>query len=281
VPGPDLERDRAGERPASRVSGDAGGVSRRTRRSTREAGITFTVPQSQASGASRGQWLDRLLAADVADVLANDRRTAQLDLAVAVHRRVAHVEGEVRDHDELELVRMLTRRVAGLLAVWDLVRVAGEPELRVVDAGCGETKQVPWAIGVDVVARPGVDVVADLDEGLPFDSGSIDRLFAVHVLEHVGDMLAVMREFHRVLRPTGLLHVLTPLWRHVNAVADPTHVRYLDVQTFKYVCQPRPGVPPWRPWMVTACDSTVHADLQPLGPGEPLPAAGELARWFD
>jgi SAM-dependent methyltransferase len=242
--------------------------------------VTFTVPEPKA-GSSRGERLDVLLAADVADALANDRRTADLELSVAVHRRVAHLDGEVGDRTELELVRSVARRVAGLHAVWDLVRVSGEPALMVVDAGCGDTKQVPWAIGVDAVSRPGVDVVADLDAGLPFDTASVDRLFAVHVLEHVGDMLAVMREFHRVLRPAGVLHVLGPHWRHVNAVADPTHVRYLDVQTFKYFCHPRPGVLPWRPLMVTASDTTVHADLQPVAPGEPPPGASELARWFD
>lgn len=241
----------------------------------------FTVPESPKGAPTRAQQLDRLLAADVADALTNDGRTAHLELSVAVHGRVAHLEGEVGDREELELVRTLVPRVAGLHAVWDLVRVSGEPELLVVDAGCGDTKQVPSAIGVDAVAQPGVDVVADLDGGLPFETGSVDRLFAVHVLEHVGEMLAVMREFHRVLAPTGVLHVLAPHWRHVNAVADPTHVRYLDVQTFKYFCRPRAGVLPWRPLMVTASDTTVHADLQPVASGDPPPGPAELARWFD
>jgi SAM-dependent methyltransferase len=224
--------------------------------------------------------VDRLLAEDLADALAHDRRTEHLDLRVGVDRRVAHLEGVVGGHDERELVLAVAARVAGLTAVWDLVRVAGAPALRVVDIGCGAVKQLPGAVGVDAVAQPGVDVVADLDAGLPFESASVDRVFAIHVLEHVADLLAVMRELHRILRPEGVLHVLAPDWRHVNAVADPTHVRQLDARTFRWFCLPRPGVPSWRPLMVSTWDATIHADLRPVPPGQEPAGEAELARWF-
>jgi SAM-dependent methyltransferase len=134
-------------------------------------------------------------------------------------------------------------------------------------------------VGVDQFAQPGVDVVANVDEGLPFDTASLDHVFAVHVLEHVGDMVAVMAELHRVLRPSGLLHALCPHWRHVNAAADPTHVRGIDPLTFRWFCQPaRSDVPPWRPLSVSADIDTVYADLQPLSEGGA--PHNELARWF-
>jgi SAM-dependent methyltransferase len=179
-----------------------------------------------------------------------------------------------------ERVRTTVRSVNGILAAWDLVAVQGTGELAVADIGCGATKQVPWAVGVDAVEQPGVDVVANVDEGLPFATASLDHVFAVHVLEHVGDMVRVMAELHRVLRPTGLLHALCPHWRHVNAAADPTHVRQIDALTFRWFCQPaRADVPPWKPLCVSATEDTVHADLQPLAHGGALPA--DLARWFD
>jgi SAM-dependent methyltransferase len=222
---------------------------------------------------------DERLAADVVERLAYDRRTEHVALDVAVRRGVAHVTGAVPSDADRERVRAAVRSVNGIVAAWDLVAVDGAGELAVADVGCGATKQVPWAIGVDAVEQPGVDVVANLDEGLPFGTASLDHVFAIHVLEHVGDMVAVMAELHRVLRPTGLLHVLCPHWRHVNAAADPTHVRQIDVLTFRWFCRPaRPGVPAWRPLCVAANADTVHADLQPLSGEDASPS--DLARWF-
>jgi hypothetical protein len=222
---------------------------------------------------------DEALAADVADRLSHDLRTQHLALDVAVSGCVAHVTGTVPREEDRELVRTAVRSVNGILAAWDLVAVEGGGALAIADIGCGPTKQVPWAVGVDQIAQAGVDVVANVDDGLPFETASLDHIFAVHILEHVRDMVAVMGELHRVLRPSGLLHVLCPHWRHVNAPADPTHVRGIDVLTFRWFCQPaRRDVPPWRPRCVTASTDTVHADLQPLGGGGA--PRGELARWF-
>lgn len=224
------------------------------------------------------QLRDQAVATALRDQVANDRRTAHLSLSVRVDRRVAHVEGAVGSEEERQLVRRLLRNSAGLCAVWDLVTVADQP-LKVMDVGCGRQKQVPWAVGIDRVEQPGVDVVADIEASLPFDADAFDHVFAVHVLEHIHDLLGLMRELHRVLRPTGVLHVLAPYWRHVHAVADPTHVRYLDGQTFRYFCESRPGQPQWRPLMITTTYDTVHADLQPVA-GSAAVDRAEIARWF-
>jgi SAM-dependent methyltransferase len=222
---------------------------------------------------------DRALSDVLRDLLAHDARTEGLRLDVAVHGRVAHVTGEVVDEEQRALVRRLLRRAAGLQAVWDLLALPGEP-LQVLDVGCGACKQVLGAVGVDCEPAPGVDVVADLQRGLPFPDASADHVFAVHVLEHLDDLVAGMRELHRVLRPTGVLHVLTPDRRSVNAVADPTHRRLMDVKTFQYFCTPRPRIPRWRPLGASEWRGTVHADLQPVAAGAEPPTERELARWF-
>jgi SAM-dependent methyltransferase len=156
----------------------------------------------------------------------------------------------------------------------------GDRELAVADIGCGATKQVDGAIGVDAVPLPGVDVVASVDAGLPFADESFDHVFAIHVLEHVEDMLRAMAELHRILRPTGLLHVLAPWWRHVNAAGDPTHRRPIAVKTIEYFCVERPTTPTWRPLIASRDESTVYADLAPVTNGDAAPDDGELARVF-
>jgi len=72
--------------------------------------------------------------------------------------------------------------------------------------------------------------------------------------------------------------VLSPWWRHVNAVADPTHVRFLDVQTIKGICARAGSDRYWQP-LHAGCDgATVFADLTPaVVPPDPA----QLARFFD
>ncbi len=239
-----------------------------TKRQTRSTPYSFPWRQLR----------DEAMAAELVDTLAHDSRTAGLHLEVAVRRGVAHATGEVNSEEQRHFLRGFLRRQAGLFAVWDVIGLPGRrPE--VLDVGCGENKQVPWAIGIDSQPYPSVDCVADLEALLPFKDNSFDNVLAVHVFEHIHDLLALMRELHRVLRPTGVLHVLAPNWRFVNAVADPTHCRYFDVQTFKYFCGAKPGVLPWRPLSTGVAEDNIFADMQPVK-AEPLPSDQELARWF-
>jgi SAM-dependent methyltransferase len=55
-----------------------------------------------------------------------------------------------------------------------------------------------------------VDVRADIT-ALPFDDRAFDAILCSHVLEHVHDDRAAMRELRRVLRPGGWALVMVPL----------------------------------------------------------------------
>lgn len=107
--------------------------------------------------------------------------------------------------------------------------VAG-PKLNI---GCGRMR-IPGTFGVDQVNLGVTDVVANLGAPhLPFRSGSAAAIHAYHVLEHV-DLLPVMDEFHRVLKPGGLLHIRVP---HASSFCfwdDPTHIRAFTSRTFDY-----------------------------------------------
>lgn len=234
-----------------------------------------------APSAERLAVVDGFLAEAWADLAAHDDRLRGLAVEVRFDRGVAHLSGEVADPAQLRLVRDLVGRLAGVLGVWCRVAVAGRTPV-VVDLGCGATKQWPGNLGLDIYPAAGVDAVADLSGSLPLADDSVDVFFAVHILEHLIDFLPLLDECHRALRPGGVLHVMSPWWRHVNAVADPTHVRLLDVQTFKGICGQRPpGTPRWYPLHVGCDGASIFADLTPLAPDAPAPAPAHLARFFD
>ncbi|WDZ85462.1 methyltransferase domain-containing protein [Micromonospora cathayae] len=230
---------------------------------------------------------ERLRAIDVflreawTDQARHDDRLRDLAVQVTFDRGVAHLTGAVDEPAQLRLVRDRVGRLAGVFGVWGRVAVGGREPV-VVDLGCGGTKQYPGNLGLDIYPAPGVDAVADLSGALPLADDSVDVLFAVHILEHLIDFLPLLDECHRVLRPGGVLHVMSPWWRHVNAVADPTHVRLLDVQTIKGICGQRPpGTPRWYPLHVGCDAASIFADLTPLGPDDPGPEPAHLARFFD
>jgi SAM-dependent methyltransferase len=235
---------------------------------------------SMPHGQRRMAALDRHLTEAAADLFAHDDRLRGIAVDVRFDGAVAHLSGDVRDGKELLLIRRLIGRLAGVLAVWSRVRVGGRAPI-VLDIGSGDAKQYPDNIGIDRLPVPAVDVRADLTFGLPFADRSADTIFAVHVLEHLVDFLPLVDECHRVLRPDGVLHVLSPWWRYVNAVADPTHVRLLDVQTIKGICE-RPGSPlRWYP-LHAGCDgASIFGDLTPLAAHDPGPDDTHLARFFD
>lgn len=101
-------------------------------------------------------------------------------------------------------------------AVRSMCATAGD---KVVEVGCGATKTVENAVGVDRIpkgedvpyinAKSVADIVADVSS-LPFEDNSQDCLIARHVLEHCIDPVATISEWKRVIRPGGRLVISCP-----------------------------------------------------------------------
>jgi SAM-dependent methyltransferase len=73
--------------------------------------------------------------------------------------------------------------------------------------GAGRT--VAGYVNLDIMAMPGVDVVADAHH-LPFAAELFQRVECDAVLEHVRDAAVVMEEIRRVTAPGGYVHLVTP-----------------------------------------------------------------------
>jgi SAM-dependent methyltransferase len=106
--------------------------------------------------------------------------------------------------------------------------------MRILDVGCGIRKS-PGAIGIDRNPATKADVLCDLDRfPYPFRDSSFDRLEAIHVIEHVADVIRTMEEFHRLVKPRGRIRLETPHYTDFSSFCDPTHRSHLNSFSFRY-----------------------------------------------
>lgn len=106
-----------------------------------------------------------------------------------------------------------------------------------IDIGCGRRRR-EGVIGIDRVALPTVDIVADLERGLPFlATDSVDVIHADSFLEHVEHFETLMRDIHRVCRPDGRIHVKVPHFSNPYYYSDYTHRRFFGLYTFDYMVE--------------------------------------------
>ncbi len=106
--------------------------------------------------------------------------------------------------------------------------------MKILDVGCGINKH-PGSIGIDRNAATRADIVADLDHfPFPVRDGAFDQVRAIHVIEHVADVIKTMEEFHRVLKPGGRVILATPHYTDFSSFCDPTHRWHLNSFSFRY-----------------------------------------------
>jgi SAM-dependent methyltransferase len=113
--------------------------------------------------------------------------------------------------------------------------------VRILDVGCGVNKY-PGTIGIDRNIRTRADVICDLDHfPYPFRDNSFDQLRAVHVIEHVSDVIRTIEEFHRLVRPGGAIHIVTPHYTDFSSFCDPTHRWHLSSFSLRYFGEDNAG----------------------------------------
>lgn len=102
--------------------------------------------------------------------------------------------------------------------------------LRCLNLGCGEkglpsTSKETWT-NLDSVKFPGVDIVHDLRNPLPFGANEFDHILLDNVLEHIPKPSAIelINELDRVLVDGGTVKIIVPHWASQAQWQDPTHV---------------------------------------------------------
>ena len=104
-----------------------------------------------------------------------------------------------------------------------------------LEIGCGQFKKElkqEDTIYLDIRPFENIDIVRDIEKGLPFADETFEYIKAHHVMEHLKDLIFVMNECWRVLKPGATLDIEVPVGQ--NAWIDPTHIRGFTVNSFNF-----------------------------------------------
>jgi glycosyltransferase involved in cell wall biosynthesis/predicted SAM-dependent methyltransferase len=106
-----------------------------------------------------------------------------------------------------------------------------------LELGCGEYVAEGF-IGVDMKKADHVGIVHDLNVfPWPFKDNTVSHIRAYHIFEHLKDIISVMNECYRILKPEGILELEVPTTDGHGAFSDPTHVSFWNQDTLNYFCQ--------------------------------------------
>lgn len=103
-----------------------------------------------------------------------------------------------------------------------------------IDAGCGARKKAE--IGLDRVKTDSVDIICDL-EYIPLKNDSVDSIISEHVIEHVNNPYNLLREFHRILKKGGILHIAAP-HAFTTGAYSIDHKHYFVLRSLDYIINP-------------------------------------------
>lgn len=109
------------------------------------------------------------------------------------------------------------------------------PATRMLELGCGPVKRWKNSVAIDINPRSIADVIHDLNvTPYPFADGEFDIIIAEHVMEHLGNLVNITGELHRILKPGGRLCVEVPHFSSANFFTDPTHTHAFSSRSFDY-----------------------------------------------
>jgi SAM-dependent methyltransferase len=91
------------------------------------------------------------------------------------------------------------------------MEMATQTNVKRLNWGCGGWTPAGW-INSDIKQGRGIDISADIRQGLPLEEASIDYIVSIHALPEMpyDDLLPALLELRRVLKPGGVLRLALP-----------------------------------------------------------------------
>ena len=110
-----------------------------------------------------------------------------------------------------------------------------------VDLGCGKAKEKGF-IGIDI-GDYGQEIQCDLRKGIPLCGESVSEMRTYAFLEHLQpeEVMYMMFEIWRVLKPNKTVDILVPYGGNNTSFKDPTHKSFWREETFLYFTGEKPA----------------------------------------
>lgn len=106
--------------------------------------------------------------------------------------------------------------------------------MKKLNMGCGKDIREGY-INLDSVKLPGIDVIHDLNKlPYPFKDNEFDEVYCFHILEHLDDLVKVMKELKRICKNNAKIIIRVPHFSCGVSYRDPTHKRLFSYFTFDY-----------------------------------------------
>ena len=119
-----------------------------------------------------------------------------------------------------------------------------------INLGSGKDYKAGW-LNLDVIDRAEPDLVLDLGKTQEFpikaktrfgidmvlEAGSVDKVYANNVLEHVPDLPCLMTNVLTLLKEGGEIEIEVPYEKAPTAWQDPTHIRAMNENSWVYYTQ--------------------------------------------
>lgn len=91
-------------------------------------------------------------------------------------------------------------------------------------------------INIDNYPFEGVDVIADITKGLPFEDNSVNAVISIDFMEHLPpeSKVFVINEIYRVLKEGGTMEHFIPNAGSRNDFGSPSHLSHWNLQQFEH-----------------------------------------------
>jgi len=105
-----------------------------------------------------------------------------------------------------------------------------------LNIACGIDYREGW-VNSDLATHKDIKIDKKVDLRklpLPFKDKEFDYIYTAHTLEHIrGDLLPLILEFWRILKPNGLIEIRVPHFSHYSGQACLSHKNKFSINGFK------------------------------------------------